>query len=390
MKRKKNKKSKKTIISLCIIIPVVLVIAAAAVLCAPLIMSYYENAYEGTETVERQEPYVMPETEPHLWDTGVQTDTDAEDEYYYEPTTSDSSSTASAAAPEPYTGGVYYGYMKNSFKDSANAVSVYGKTPIYTVQQKNPDVFNILVLGTDSRDVTRERGRSDSMIIMSYNKKTGKIKMVSLLRDSLVPIENHGWNRINAAYSFDGVGLAVNTVNQLFDLDIQHFVVIDFNGARNFVDYVGGIDIKLTEAEAKYYNRTGYMGKDVSAGLCHMNGSMALTYMRTRKLDSDFGRTERQRTVITTLAQKILDEKSVTDIYDLTDYAFKLVKTNIPAPTLLSFVSSIAMNGKNLSIESETVPFANAYQNKTYNGMAILSFDIEAAAKKVNEFLYGV
>lgn len=93
-------------------------------------------------------------------------------------------------------------------------------------------MLNILVLGTDSRNVTLDRGRSDTMIVVSYNKKEGTIKMVSLLRDALIPIEGYGWNRINTAYFFGGVGLAVNTVNQLFGLDIQSFVVVDINGAE--------------------------------------------------------------------------------------------------------------------------------------------------------------
>jgi anionic cell wall polymer biosynthesis LytR-Cps2A-Psr (LCP) family protein len=75
-------------------------------------------------------------------------------------------------------------------------------------------------MGTDSRDVTLDRGRSDAMIVVSYNSKTGSVKLTSLLRDSLVPIEGVGWNRINTAYFFGGVGLAVNTVNQLYNLDI--------------------------------------------------------------------------------------------------------------------------------------------------------------------------
>ena len=133
--------------------------------------------------------------------------------------------------------------------------------PIYKVEKKDPNIENILVIGTDSRDVVRERGRSDAMIVLSYNKKTGEIKMVSILRDSLVPIEGRGWNRINAAYSFDGVGLAVNTVNQLFDLDIQRFVVVDFNGVTDFIDKAGGVTINLTQKEVDYL--TNYSGGKV-------------------------------------------------------------------------------------------------------------------------------
>ena len=87
------------------------------------------------------------------------------------------------------------GFDRNaSFGRNENVKSVYGKTPIYKVEKKDPNIENILVMGTDSRDVTRERGRSDALIVLSYNKKTGDVKMISILRDSLVPIEGRGWN----------------------------------------------------------------------------------------------------------------------------------------------------------------------------------------------------
>ena len=273
-----------------------------------------------------------------------------------------------------------------SFANS-NALSVYGKTPIYKVPQKNPDIKNILVMGTDTRDVTADRGRSDSTIIVSYNKKTGSIKLTSLLRDSLVPIEGVGWNRINTAYFYGGVGLAINTVNQLYGLDIQDFIVIDFNGTKNFIDYIGGVDITLTQEEAELYST--YTGRDISAGLTHMDSTLALTHMRNRTIGSDFGRTQRQRDTITAVIKQIASKKSLNELYDIVDYSFGLVKTNISATDLLSLAASVLSNASSLSIESENVPFSDAYQFAWYNGMAILSYDIGQAAVRLNNFIYG-
>ncbi len=384
----KEKKKSKKIILLCIIIPVLLVVVAVAGVAGSLISGYLRNAYENRECVERSEEYVEPSTNPDLWGVKeitipVQSDS---------PTLSNTENRGGAQNTQD-TDTVLYEKTFDydiSFGDSPNAISVYGKTPIYKVEQKAPDIINILVLGTDSRNVTKERGRSDSIIILSYNKRTGKIKMISVLRDSLVPIEGHNWNRINAAYSYDGVGLAMNTVNELFDLDIQHFVVIDFNGARNFVDKVGGVEINLTQKEADFYNYTGYMGRvKLTEGPFHMNGERALVYMRTRYVDNDFKRTERQRNVIVTLAKKIIEKKTIAEIYDLTNYSFTLVKTNISVSTLLSFVTSVAMNASSLSIESQHVPFSDDYNYEYYNGMAIISFDLDSAAKRVNDYIYG-
>lgn len=388
MRDKTSKKSKiKKIIALCLIIPFVLIVGTAAGVVLPLIISYNNNAYEEVDIVERSDIYVEPETDPQPseWaDITLSADEVGRD------------ISVSGTLPNTVNGGggniIADNYDRNaSFGRNENAKSVYGKTPIYKVAKKDPNIENILVLGTDSRDVTKERGRSDAMIVVSYNKKTGAIKMVSILRDSLVPIEGRGWNRINAAYSFDGVGLAVNTVNQLFGLDIQRFVVIDFNGVTDFIDKAGGVTISLTEAEAKYMEDYSSGRIKYNVGPNNLNGDRALVYMRIRKIDSDFKRTERQRRVIETLAKKIVKEKSLSEIYDLTNFAFGLVKTNISITELTSVIGDIASNAirSGLNISSQHVPFSDAYVYKYYNGMAIISFDIDDAARRVNKFIYG-
>ncbi len=379
--RKKSKK--KNIIALCLLIPFVLIIGTAAGVLMPLIISYNQNAYEEVDIVERSNEYVVPETDPQPSEWA---DVTLKEEDLGRDITLPNNVNSGGGNKKADN------YDRNaSFANSSNAISVYGKTPIYKVAKKDPDIENILVLGTDSRDVTRERGRSDAMIILSYNKRTGAIKMVSVLRDSLVPIEGRGWNRINAAYSFDGVGLAVNTVNQLFDLDIQRFVVIDYYGVTRFVDKAGGITINLTKAEVDYMTR--YSGGKVTynIGPNKFNGDRALVYMRIRKIDSDFGRTARQRNVIETLARKIITEKSISEIYDLTDFAFGLVKTNISLAELTSVIGSVASKaaGSGLNMDSQHVPYSDAFAYKYYNGMAIISFDIDDAARRVNRFIYG-
>ncbi len=392
MKEKTNKKSKKkTILLLCLLIPLVLIVGTAAGVALPLVISYNNNAYEKAEIVERSDEYVMPETDPQPeeWADVTIREEDLGRDF-----------TSATTVRETLANNVNQGGSNKkgdgldrnaSFGRNSNAISVYGKTPIYKVAKKDPNIENILVLGTDSRDVTRERGRSDAMIILSYNKTTGAIKMVSLLRDSLVPIEGRGWNRINAAYSFDGVGLAVNTVNQLFDLDIQRFVVVDFNGVTDFIDKAGGVTINLTQAEVDYMTKYSNGSVKYNVGPNDLNGDRALVYMRIRKIDSDFGRTARQRNVIETLARKILKEKSISEIYDLTNFAFGLVKTNISITELTSVITDVVTGAlqNGLNLDSQHVPYSGAFSYKRYNGMAIISFDIDDAARRVNEFIYG-
>ncbi len=412
------KQDKKKRIVLWILLSVmILLILIIALPIATLYAQYRDISYVPSAPVDRSDTYVLPEYPEVIpgseGDTDIPDETDAPEEtteavpantepVEVEPDVSNTEpipegtettelppETTVTSAPEtlpsvintPAPSTPKYN-ENNSFANSAKTINVYGKTPIYKVEKKNKDIVNILILGTDSRDVTLDRGRSDTMIILSYNKETGEIKMVSLLRDMLVPIEGYDWNRINTAYFFDGVGLSVNTVNQLFDLDVQHFVVVDLNGAKDFIDYVGGVDLKLSQSEAKE------AGVTYSDEAIHLDGAAALRHMRNRTTDNDFGRTERQREVILAVLTKILTEKSLTEILDITKYAMGMVKTNISASTLTSLATSIVGNATNLSVESQSLPYTDAYQFAWYKKMAILTFDIESTAQRMLEFLY--
>ncbi len=388
MEKNKKKSKKKLIILLCLLIPFVLVIGTVAGVMLPLIISYNKNAYHEVEIVERSDEYVMPETDsqPSEWADVTLADDEVGRDIVQQGETLPNNINQGGGSAQVDDG------RNASLANTPGAISVYGRTPIYKVPKKDPDIENILVIGTDTRYVTKERGRSDAMIILSYNRRTGSIKMTSILRDSLVPIEGHGWNRINAAYSFDGVGLAINTVNEIFDLDIQRFVVVDFYAVTTFVDKVGGLTINLTQKEAEYlWNKTGGKGYQYHEGANFMNGDRTLEYMRIRKIDSDYYRSGRQRKVIELLANKIIKEKSIAEIYDLTEFAFSLVKTNISFGELSSVIGSVATKaaGRSISMDSQTVPYPDASVNKYYNGMAIKSFDIDDAARRINKFIYG-
>lgn len=393
-KEKKHKKKKKwLIVLLCLLTPVLLVLGVVGGVYFSLMSSYNKNSYIEVPIVERTNAYVVPPTEQQapIWEEAEPPKEEDIGRDFVEPG-------KPVAVPNNEGGGggsSYQGdnYDRNaSFGRNKNARSVYGKTPIYKVAKKNPDVENILIIGTDSRDVTRERGRSDALIVLSHNKKTNEIKMISILRDSLVPIEGHNWSRINHAYSWDGVGLCVNTVNELFDLDIQRFVVVDFNGVTDFVDKIGGVDMNLTQKEADYINNYSGGTLKLKAGMNHLNGDRALIYMRIRRIDSDFKRTERQRKLIEAVAKKIVAEKNISEIYDLTEFAFGLIKTNITFTELTGTVAKIAtsaLSSGTIDIQTQHVPYSDAYKYKYYNGMAIVSFNIDDAARRMNKFIYG-
>ncbi|MBR5679316.1 MAG: LCP family protein, partial [Clostridia bacterium] len=227
---------------------------------------------------------------------------------------------------------------------------------------------------------------SDTMIVFSYNKKKGTVKMVTFMRDALVPIAGHDWNRLNSAYPYDGIGLTVNTINQLFGLDIQEFVIIDFNGTKDFISHIGGIDVNLTAEEAAYYSER--TGREFTVGANHLGAADALMHRRNRAIGYDFGRTSPQRDVLTAVIRQIMS-KPITEIYEILNYSFSLVKTNISLTSLTSLALSVSTQGSNLAISTQQVPYSDAYKNAWYNGLEILSFDIASTATRVNQFLYN-
>ncbi len=290
----------------------------------------------------------------------------------------------------------------NSFHNSTDEVDVFGNVPIYRETQRDPNIRNILVLGTDSRDVSKERGNSDVMIVLSINKKTKEVRMISVLRDVLVPIEGHDWNRINAAYRLEGAGLAVNTVNEAFGLDIQEFIVVDFNGVIELIDHIGGIDITLTAAEAQYYSNkhSVLFGNNLSAGSIHMNGDQALAHLRNRTLGTDFERTRRQRDVMIAMLHQVLGQ-SLTQMDSTLDFVLDIIRTNIKATDFLSVGLSIVTNFSS-GVKSMSVPNRSQqgkeYRFASYKGMSILKLldpndptkqmDLTYTERKVREFLY--
>ncbi len=265
---------------------------------------------------------------------------------------------------------------------------------IYYVKQKDPDIENILVLGTDSRNLSTDRGRTDSMIVVSFNKRSGEIKLISLLRDIYAPIEGHDWNRLNTAYAYGGAALCINTINDLFGLDIQRFVVVNLAGTKDFIDSCGGVDIALTAKELDYL--TNYETHRLTQnpdGTYHLDGSAALAYMRIRKIDSDFKRTERQRKTIMALYAQVTQKKNIAEIYNLVREGFKLIKTNIKLSETLDLAKEVLSLGSSLKLGSDKLPYGSHGDSWNYattpGGASVIAVDFDKSRAYLEELIYG-
>lgn len=259
------------------------------------------------------------------------------------------------------------------------------KVKIAKEDQKDKDVFNVLLVGTDSRDPDADRGRSDSMMMVSFNKKSGKSTVISFLRDSLVDIDGYGKSRLGHTYAYGGVGLTINTLNETYDLDIQNYITISFDDLVNVIDEIGGVTIYISEEEAAYYRENGM--PDIQAGDVTLTGSQALAHARNRTLGNDFERTRRQRSVMYGIYRKIMENKDPSALLPLINYAVNHVKTNMSVTEMYSVAKEV-LAVDNLKMQQACIPQDGTYTDVVYDGMQVLEIDFDANKKKIQELLY--
>lgn len=259
------------------------------------------------------------------------------------------------------------------------------RVPIIEQEQIDANVINVLLLGSDSRNVNVESGRSDTIMLVSYNHFLKKATMVSFLRDTFVDIPGYGWTKLGHSYAYGGAGLTINTINETYDLDVQNYITINFDNLENIIDKIGGIDVPITAQEAYLYQQYGKTY--IHEGLNHLNGEDALMHARNREIDNDFGRTRRQRSVLNAIYQKILSEKNPADILKLVEYCLSQVKTNMDMKTIYDMALKV-LGSDDLLIQQMSLPADGLYKSTYYNGMSVLEIDLEANKERLENFLY--
>ncbi len=202
------------------------------------------------------------------------------------------------------------------------------------VDEKLKDYRNIVLLGVDSQDGSFSNTRSDCIIIVSINKKTNDVNLTSVYRDTYVQIDGHGLDKITHAYAYGGPELAMSTLNKNLDLNITEFVTVNFETVKTVVDSIGGVTIKVTDAEATQISGLS------SGGTYTLNGEHALAYSRIRKIDSDYQRTERMRTVIEAVFDKV-KTLGVSELSNFVDTILPLISTNLSSNEIISMIPSV-------------------------------------------------
>ncbi|MFP3323529.1 LytR family transcriptional regulator [Planococcus sp. SIMBA_160] len=222
-------------------------------------------------------------------------------------------------------GGVYAYNVYSNFTTTLDTIHepVDRKTPSVKrteiVEFDEQDPFSVLLLGVDERE--DDRGRSDTMVVMTINPATESTKMVSIPRDTYTEIVGRGTtDKINHAYAFGGIEMSMDTTENLLDIPIDYVVQVNMEGFEDIVDAVDGVTVNNSLAFDEFQE-----------GEIELNGEEALDYVRMRYEDprGDFGRQDRQKQVIQGVMKKGASINSLWNYKDIFDALGQNVRTNM-------------------------------------------------------------
>lgn len=263
-------------------------------------------------------------------------------------------------------------------------------------------IKNVLLVGTDIRK-ENERGRSDTVILMSVDTLKKRIILTSFMRDTYLVIPGLGKNRLNAAYNYGGTEKLIDTIESNFDLYIDDYLQVDFEAFIEGIDAVGGVEIDVSSAEIENMNISidevnKIMGinpeKDImdpyaDAGLVKLNGAQALAYARIRHVgNADFERTERQRRVLT----EAIDNAKKMDVFEIDRGLRKIlpnITTDVSQTEILSYLKETP-NIEEYEVITQRVPADDTLYDMRVLGMAVLGMDLEANKEMLMETIYGI
>ena len=260
------------------------------------------------------------------------------------------------------------------------------------------EMKSLLLIGIDARP-GEETGRSDTMIIVTLDPDEGTIKLTSIMRDLYVEIPDRKNNRINATYVFGGPELLMETIERNFGIQVDNYIAVNFSMLGKLIDAIGGLTLTV---ESEYYkDRINavikqdnlVLGIDKNDGLLEsageqlMTGKQAQAYARYRygTSDGDFGRTVRQREVVTLIFEK-LTQKTAIELMNLVVDNAKNIYTNLSVAELAAF-APVMISMKDAEIAELRLPVDGAYKHQTVAGMSVIVPDREKNMAAVMEFL---
>ena len=287
-------------------------------------------------------------------------------------------------------------YAYRSFFGYTHDGSLFGKDLAAGVKV-DESITNIALFGLDTREGDTQ-SHSDCMMIVSVDNTRGKIKLISLMRDSLVNIDGHGEDKLNAAYFLGGPSLAIRTINENFGTDITEYIAVNFEQLVEIIDALGGVEINVeTTEELLELNRVirDYgieQGKEFAGveqtGLQTLDGVQALCYGRIRKggTGDDWARVERQSIVLEAMFTKV-QEMSASELIGLMQKLVPYVTTSLSPTELAPLIVGSVKNGVP-TLEHTRVPLDGEWDYYGASSEYIL-YDLDVAANHIHEYIYN-
>lgn len=255
---------------------------------------------------------------------------------------------------------------------------------------RSSSVTNILLLGVDARNPKDDTAsRSDSMMLISIDKAHNCIKMVSFLRDTWVYIPCiDKKQRLNAACQYDGYNGVVDTIEYNFGIDIDGYVVADFEMFKVLVDSIGGVEVEVSEKEAKEVtsHKGRYGNVKLDAGKYKLTGEQALAYCRIRKIDTDFMRAYRQRTVMQAILKSVKSANPIK-LVSMASKAAPYIETNLSKAKIIS--SGLKALPCISDMAEVRVPFDGTWQYATIGGASVITIDVDKNKEQLKDLIYN-
>lgn len=235
-------------------------------------------------------------------------------------------------------------------------------------------IINIMLVGQDRRP-GEGRTRSDVMILCTINKATKELTMTSFMRDLYVSVPGYGEDKMNHAYAYGGMKLLDKTMAENFGVSVDGNVEVDFEGFKDVIDLMGGVDIYLSNAEANYMLSHGY---NVFNGTNHLDGEAALFYTRNRSVgNGDFSRTQRQRKVLNALFQKCKG-MNLAQLQNLMEAVLPMITTDLSNREILDYLVDIVPLLGDMKVNDNRIPADDSFKYASIRGMSVLLPDLEA------------
>lgn len=246
--------------------------------------------------------------------------------------------------------------------------------------------IRVMVLGEDNTHKSSKTGRglSDTIMVAVIDMETKTVRGISIPRDTRINIEDHGDQKINAAYAIGGDKLAIQAAQAVLGVSVDYYIKTDISGLKEIVDLVGGVGIEV-EKDMHYTDRRGGLYINLKKGYRHLDGNKALQYVRFRHdALGDITRIQRQQKFLRALVRQMLSAKNILKLRPTVERIYEkgYVQTDMQVTDLLA-LAKLARDIPPDTMEMETVPTVS----HNINGCSYQEVDREKTAEMVDRLL---